>query len=190
MSTDQTSSAGGACSLGGRGCSSPLSAALPTVLRVALGSIFVFSGVMKVGRDLGLGADTMAPVDFYASINAFKLGLGHDVTSALAYAIPWVEIVAGAALLLGLAARGAAAIVAVLMLAFGVGIARVLVNGYDASCTCFGKIGLFCGPTIGPCHLVRNAGLMGIALVIVAMGPGMLALGNLWPARACAKKGG
>lgn len=167
------------------GCSSPLGEAVPAIVRVAVGGIFAFSGVMKIGQDLGLGGGTMAPVDFYASINAFKLGLGHEVTSVLAYTIPWVEIVAGVALVLGLAARGAAALIAVLMVAFGAGIVRVLVSDIDATCPCFGKIGLFCGSTIGPCHLVRNAGLLAASSLVMVLGPGMLALDNLRAGKAC-----
>ncbi|MFN7614125.1 MAG: MauE/DoxX family redox-associated membrane protein [Phycisphaerae bacterium] len=113
-------------------------------------------------------------------------------TLLLAHVVPWMEFLAGLFLLLGLFTRGAALVVSLLMVGFIAGIASLLMRGLtDVNCPCFGSLGLFCGKRpMGVCHLFRNTGFMAAALVILAMGPGGLALDCLFRRRkACGPRG-
>lgn len=165
----------GCCTNRGGCGSAPLGAVIPLVLRVALGGLMIFSGVMKVGRDFGLPDPAMSVADFYAAINGFQLGLGHAATSFLAYAVPWVELITGLLLVVGYMARGAALIVSLMMIAFGAGLVSVLVRELDVNCSCFGKLRFFCDAAISECHVIRNAIMACAGFVIMGAGPGMLA---------------
>lgn len=139
------------------------------VVRIALGALFLFAGATKL-RD----------IDFFAySVKGFQLGMSEDVVNVVAHVVPWAEVTAGVLLILGLWARGAALIVVLMMVAFAGGIASVMARGLDVKCGCFGALKLFCGDQpMGWCHLIRNAVMGGAGVLIVAMGPGVLAGDN------------
>lgn len=178
----------GQCATGS--CASPLASSLLIFARIALGGIFVFSALMKLGIiDLSqFNADltTLTPRDFAGSVKAFKLGLSESQISLLAYVIPWSELIAGVLLMVGFLTRGAAAIITLMMLGFIAGIASLMIRNVDVTCTCFGNIKLFCtSSSLGWCHIIRNAVFAAIATTIVFAGPGRLALDRLLRPKAC-----
>ena len=80
----------------GSGCGTPICAALPLAIRLALGSLFIISGLMKLDL-VGLSwvhssLVAMEPRDFAFSIRAFKLGLSDPLVQFLTFAIPWTEL--------------------------------------------------------------------------------------------------
>lgn len=185
--SNASTSSAKACKTGA--CATPLGIAIPLLLRILLGLIFMLSGYMKLGGPaFNIGAMNIAPLDplaFSFSIDKFDLGLSESLTLLLAHVVPWMEFLAGLFLLLGLFTRGAALVVSLLMVGFIAGIASLLMRGLtDVNCPCFGSLGLFCGKRpMGVCHLFRNTGFMAAALVILAMGPGGLALDCLFRRR-------
>lgn len=135
--------------------------------RVILGGLFVFAGVLKL----------MNPQLFQQSIAAFKVpGLPGHLEILLTFVVPWCEITAGAALLLGVWTRSAALMLSTLLLGFISLIASVLIRGMDVKCGCFGKFEIPCTGPVGPCHLIRNSVLLALGLVVVFFGPGPLAI--------------
>lgn len=173
---------------GGARCGVPICAALPLVLRLTLGALFIISGLMKLNL-VGLSwihpsLVALEPRDFAFSIRAFKLGLSDPLVQFLTFAIPWTELLCGLALILGLLTRGAAAIIALLMLAFIAGIASLLSRGLDVNCPCFGALKLFCTGPLGVCHIVRNLGFAAAAGVLLWLGPGPCGLDRLLERRA------
>lgn len=160
------SSRSGSCG-GGGGCGVSLQSGFPAVVRLVLGGLFLLAGYMKLTD----------PQFFAFSINGFHFGLSEGVMNVLAYVVPWAELLAGGLLVLGLWARGAAMLVIVMMVAFAAGIASVMLRGLDVKCGCFGALKLFCGDQpMGWCHLIRNTAMAAAAAVVVAMGPGLMAL--------------
>jgi hypothetical protein len=138
------------------------------ILRVALGTLFVISGAMKLNLLKAFGYP-MDPLDFAFAIQGFKLGLPEPLVATLTYVIPYAELIAGALLILGLLVRGAALSVAALMLVFAGGIVSLMVRGIDVNCPCFGKLNMFCGTApLGLCHLIRNGGFALVAMLIFA----------------------
>lgn len=134
--------------------------------RLLLGGLFVFAGVMKL----------LNPQLFQQSIGAFKVGLPEHLEVLLTFVVPWCEIAAGAALLLGLWTRSAALMLSTLLVGFIGLVVSVLWRGMDVKCSCFGKFEIPCTGPVGVCHLVRNSVMLGLGLVVVFFGPGPLAI--------------
>ena len=78
--------------------------------------------------------------------------------------LPWFEIVLGAVLVVQVARVPAAAVAAVVLVAFTALIVRRLAQGEHPPCACFGA---WSATPLGWSHVVRNVAL--IALAVVAM---------------------
>ncbi len=102
---------------------------LSFVFRIALGVVFIISGAGKLSE----GA---AFVDQVEEANV----LPHALAKFYGTALPWVEIVIGALLILGLFSRFAAGIGGLAALSFIVGNSTRLYRGLYGECGCFGSI--------------------------------------------------
>ena len=78
--------------------------------------------------------------------------------------LPWFEIVLGAVLVVQVARVPAAAVAAVVLVAFTALIVRRLAQGEHPPCACFGA---WSATPLGWSHVVRNVAL--ISLAVVAM---------------------
>jgi uncharacterized membrane protein YphA (DoxX/SURF4 family) len=133
------------------------------VARVFLGALFIFAAVMKLSN----------PQSFAEAINAFKILPDHLVVLAT-FVVPWIEAVLGVALILGLWTRSAALVLSLLLVAFIAALVSVLDKGI--TCSCFGKFEIPCSGPVGWCHVIRNTVLLALAALVVAKGPGSLAI--------------
>ena len=129
------------------------SPAVIRITRVTIGLVFVVAALGKIG-DLAWFAQQLhnyriAPV---WSENVF------------AAVMPWIELMAGLALVLGIRARAGAAITLALMIFFTIAVAAAWARGLDFRCGCFGKIG---AATIGAQKFAENVGLTLIAALAV-----------------------
>ena len=95
-------------------------------VQIALGAIFVVAALPKV----------IDPPSFAHMIYNYRLMPG-AVVNALALVMPWVEILVGLALILGVWPREAAALAGVLLLVFIAAIGFNLVRGHAVDCGCF-----------------------------------------------------
>lgn len=120
------------------------------VASVVIGVVFVIAGASK-----------LAAGDQWLT-NARDLGAPVFVARAL----PWVELVTGAALVFRLAVPLPAIVAAVMLVAFSVLIVLRMRDAERPSCACFGQ---WSASEIGSGHLIRNAVLFAVA--IVAMVP-------------------
>jgi uncharacterized membrane protein YphA (DoxX/SURF4 family) len=102
---------------------------LSFVFRIALGIIFIISGAGKLPE----GA---AFVDQVEEANI----LPHALARAYGTALPYVEIVIGALLILGLLSRFAAGIGGLAALSFIIGNSTRIYRGLYGECGCFGSI--------------------------------------------------
>ena len=122
---------------------------MDTVARLAaivLGAVFVVAAVAKIAA----GTTWVA--------QARELGAPTPVATVL----PGLELVVGAFLLAGLAGPVPPVVAALLLVAFSVAIARQLVDGRHPPCACFGA---WSQRPLGEGHLLRNAGLIVVALI-------------------------
>ncbi|MCZ7645070.1 MAG: DoxX family membrane protein [Planctomycetota bacterium] len=125
------------------------------ILCLALGGVLAYAGLSKLGD----------PHAFARQIAQYRL-LPAQASQALAVTLPWLELVCGLALALGLWVRPAALVSAALMAVFAAAVVSALARGLDISCGCFGtesaaRAGL---PT-----LVLEAGCFGAAAAIVRL---------------------
>ncbi len=124
---------------------------LVRVAGIATGLIFVIAGLAKIG-------DTAA---FAAQVHNFRL-TPIVFENLVAMILPWIEVVAGTALIVGARSRAAAWICAALMIVFTLAIGQAAARGLDFECGCFGKAD---SSTVGITKLFENIGLTAIALV-------------------------
>ncbi len=97
--------------------------------RLVLGGLFVYAGAVKV----------LEPLDFAQNIRNYQL-VGQSLSFVAAIVLPWLEILAGLALILGVWTRGAALVVTGLLVFFIVLTAVTMVRGLDVDCGCFGSL--------------------------------------------------
>jgi uncharacterized membrane protein YphA (DoxX/SURF4 family) len=136
--------------------------AIVLLLRVLLGSIFIVAGASKIGH----------AAEFAAQIAGFRL-LPQIVVAPLALLLPFLEILLGGYLILGLFTRAAAWMAVVLLAIFDGAIASAVVRGMTVSCGCFGPN----DRTVTTwAEVARDAVFVLLAVVVAWRAPGMLAL--------------
>ena len=92
-----------------------------------VGGIFIYAGVMKI----------FDPVGFANDIDNYKI-LPWALTVRLAFYLPWLEILCGLAVILGLLYRGGLLILTALISIFIIASVIAKARGLDITCGCFG----------------------------------------------------
>lgn len=138
-------------------------------LRVALGALFAWGGYLKLESPFGLAF----------AIKGFKLGLPDHIVIDMAFMFPWLELLAGIALIVGFFTRGAGFVVVVLNLVFIAAISSVIWRGISTSCGCFGKLDFICPHTLGACHIIRNLVLASVGGYLAKVGAGPYSLDRI-----------
>jgi len=136
-------------------------AILITIVRVALGLLLLVAGVLKAHD----GAVATA-----ASVAGYRI-LPPVVVGPIGVALPYLEILLGGYLVLGLFTRIAAWIAAGQFLLFGIAVASLVVRQIPADCGCFGS-GVRTPPSWG--HVAGDIALALLAYGVVRFGPGVL----------------
>lgn len=142
--------------------------AAAVVLRVALAGLFLFAAWNKLHPPKEAGA-LSGPQSFVSSIQGFKLGLPETLLRASTSITPWLEVVAGLFLLMGIWVRASAAVIAGLLVMFIILILSVFFRNYfqDANivvdCGCFGKLSPFCPKKLTWCNVVQNSVMLAAA---------------------------
>lgn len=142
---------------------------LGLLARLVVGGVWIAAGALKL-------TDPLASVQ---AVRAYEL-LPTSLVEPVGYVLPALEVVVGAALVLGVMTRGAAAISAVLFVAFIVGIASVWSRGMEIDCGCFGGGGAEPGATSSyPWEIARDAGLLVLSGFLVWLRSSRLALDSV-----------
>ena len=100
------------------------------IVRLLFGGVFIWSGIAKL-KD---------PISFADSVRNFQM-VGDPIAPVLALLIPWIEIVAGTAVMAALGLRGGTGILVSSLIIFTTAIAIAWARGLDISCGCFGGTG-------------------------------------------------
>ena len=129
----------------------------PTVRRaaqIAAGLIFLASALPKIADLSG----------FAGSVHNFHLEpfVPMAATNLLAMTIPWVELVAGLALVAGVRPRAGAFVYTALLAVFTIGVVAAMARGLSFDCGCFGMAGA--GP-IGAMKLAENLAMMTVGVI-------------------------
>ncbi len=95
-------------------------------LRILLGVIFIYASIPKIGY----------PSQFAKIIYGYAL-FPAALINLIAIIVPYVEIVMGASLILGIYPRAAASILAGMLSLFIIAISINLIRGHEFDCGCF-----------------------------------------------------
>lgn len=126
----------------------------PWVVRlaqVAIGLVFLAAALAKIG-------DTTY---FAQQVHNYRLAPPWS-EHLIAMTMPWIELVAGLALVVGPRRRAGAFLLLVFMLVFTVAVGAAWARGLDFHCGCFGKAG---AGVIGARKFFENVGLTLLAAV-------------------------
>lgn len=138
---------------------------MPTIvlgLRLLLGALLVATGALKVGHAAELAS----------AIAGFRL-LAPDVTAVLALVLPYLEILIGGYLIVGLFTRTTAIVAAAQFVLYAGAIASAVVRHIPANCGCFGPHDT---ATAEWPHVAFDLALALVAAFIAARAPGRLAV--------------
>ncbi len=132
------------------------------IARVVLGGVFIVAGGAKIGN----------AAYFAAQIAAFGI-VPRPVIAPMALLLPFLEVLLGGYLVIGLYARLAGWIATIQLLIFAAAIASAVARGLSLSCGCFGPSDqtVTSWPEAG-----RDVALALVGLLVALRGPGMLAL--------------
>ena len=122
--------------------------------RIALGAVFLYAGITKI-------AD---PAGFSQAVYNYHL-LPSWLVNMTAIILPWVEVVAGTCLVLGLWIPGGALIISTLLFIFIIALGLNLTRGLDIACGCFST-----SPAAGKItwwYLLRDSSLLAAALLVL-----------------------
>ena len=122
-------------------------------LRLAVGGAFVVAGALKIA----------APEKFAEDVSNYRL-LPRELINLVAILLPWVEVVAGFFVIVGLWLRSAALVITSMTVMFLVVITSALARGLNIECGCFGTIG---GKHVGLTNLAIDSALFCLAALLV-----------------------
>ncbi|MCA1783321.1 MAG: DoxX family protein [Dermatophilaceae bacterium] len=126
--------------------------------RLVLGGVLLFAGLSKV----------LTPVASARAVQAYQI-FPFEVAQYIGYALPIVEIIIGALLVLGLFTRVNAVLGMLLMVVFIAGIISAWARGLAIDCGCFGGGGeIEPGETQYPQKIAENVGLTLCGLWLIA----------------------
>lgn len=99
------------------------------LFRVIVGGVFIWAGALKIADPLG----------FAQSIKNYQV-VPHTLAFLISIVLPWVEVLSGAFLIIGVFKRSSALLISLLLIGFIGLVALALVRGIDTSCGCFGSL--------------------------------------------------
>jgi uncharacterized membrane protein YphA (DoxX/SURF4 family) len=99
-------------------------------IRIVLGVVFIWASIDKIS-DPGLFAE---------SIYNYRM-VPHSLLNIMALVMPWLELVCGVLIIVGVYLRGSAFMIGFMLLVFIIAISAALLRGLDISCGCFSQTG-------------------------------------------------
>jgi putative oxidoreductase len=150
------------------------------ILDFVLAGIFIFAGLAKILDLDRLIADLQHlqfasaladfrnlslanPADFASDIDNFKI-LPWPISVALAFYVPWLEILCALGLVFRFLYRGALSILTASIVIFTLAIIAAKVRGLDITCGCFGHASQHWS---FPSHLVTNLAILAALLALL-----------------------
>ena len=102
---------------------------LGLLLRVYVGGVFIYASMYKINY----------PAEFAETIASYQL-IPYLAINLTALILPWIELVAGVMLVLGIRTKSAAAVIGFLLLVFSLAIMVTMVRGIPIGCGCFTSV--------------------------------------------------
>ena len=125
---------------------------LVVVARIVLGAIFLLASFDKISD----------PANFARSISNYHI-VPFGLENIIAIILPWLELLIGMGLILGIMIDGSARISAYLMVMFILMISQAMLRGYNIECGC----GLKEGEMIGFNKILENIVFLGGSYIVI-----------------------
>ncbi|MBW1917360.1 MAG: DoxX family membrane protein [Deltaproteobacteria bacterium] len=122
------------------------------VFRLVLGTSFIVAPMYKI----------VYPGEFAENVAGFQL-VPYLGVNFMAVIMPWIELVTGLFLILGIRTRAAASIIGALLIVFTVAIVINLVQGTPINCGCFEAV----GEPLDWWLVIRDVGMLIMAIQII-----------------------
>ena len=120
--------------------------------RIILGAVFLWASFGKI----------LEPGDFARSISNYHI-VPFGLENIIAIILPWLELLIGMGLILGIMIDGSARISAYLMVMFILMISQAMLRGYNIECGC----GLKEGEMIGFNKILENIVFLGGSYIVI-----------------------
>src|SRR5262245_24640090 len=133
-----------------------------TLVRLGMAAVFVTAAVPKI----------QAPDLFAASVLNYKILPAWGVNTT-AIVLPWLELLLGVFLAVGVWVRACAAWMSVLMVTFMIAFASATARGLDISCGCF-EVGEHAKPTSVWWVVLRDTAFLAAAVALLRFGGGYM----------------
>lgn len=128
--------------------------AVTTIARLAIGLVFIVASLDKI-------AD---PHSFAKNILNYLI-VPTPMVNIMALVLPWVELLCGVALVLGIWVRTSATIAGALLVVFIIAVSTAMMQGLNINCGCFSQTGE--GTKVGWPKVFENTGLTLLSLWMV-----------------------
>ena len=129
---------------------------LGTVVRLALAAIWIWAAWSKLG----------SPRTFVQAVRAYD-ATPEWLSKGIGYGLPVLELCLGIVLVIGVAVRLAAVVSAALFVVFLIGLVQAAARGLQLECGCFGGGGQSAGGTQYTLDILRDVGLLVLAVYLV-----------------------
>jgi putative oxidoreductase len=129
--------------------------------RLVLGGVFIYAGYSKVHFD-GRWHFGDYQFLFALAIDSYKM-MPLWLVQWMARVLPWLEVLLGAMLILGIALRWVTSAMTALLVVFMIALTRATILGLEINCGCFGY-----GSVKPSTELFHDSGLLVLALAVTA----------------------
>lgn len=133
--------------------------------RLVLGIVFVYASWDKI----------LHPEAFSQAVQNYRI-VPLAAVNLFALVLPWVELICGFLLLLGLFTGGSSLLVSLLLVLFLVALSSALIRGIDISCGCFSQKS---SSPITYWYLLRDTALLLVALQVLIFDRDVASLSGL-----------
>jgi putative oxidoreductase len=129
---------------------------LVLAVRLILGVVFIYASLEKIQN----------PGGFAQAIYNYRM-VPEALINIMAIVLPWLELICGVLIIVGVFVRGSALLIGVMLAVFIIALSSALMRGLDISCGCFTLEG---GRTIAGKTLVEDILLMVCVLIALFYG--------------------
>jgi uncharacterized membrane protein YphA (DoxX/SURF4 family) len=137
------------------------------IARLILGGIFIYAGAGKI----------LDPAGFAQAVSNYRI-LPDLLVNPLALVLPWIEVLSGLSLLLGIWIPGGSFIISMLLFVFTIALSASLIRGLDISCGCFSTARE--AQRITWTFLARDLFLMAMAVFVFLQDTGAVSLSRMF----------
>jgi uncharacterized membrane protein YphA (DoxX/SURF4 family) len=125
------------------------------VSRLLLGSVFIYASVDKIAH----------PAAFAEAVGNYHM-LPWGLENLMGLILPWVELLAGIGLIVGVMVDGSVLVITLMMIVFILAISQAMARGIDIECGCF-SVSEPGGAKVGFLRLFEDFIYLGLALIIL-----------------------